>query len=307
MGSSSSVREVTAADSYHSSIDNPKQQENLRVIKVEDDSKPKNVGDDNHKVNVTDKDVDKPKTTVTVADKSDAMSIETGNVQTEPPPLSRDEIEAMKKEILEIIETHINMMKDVDWLDENGRYNTGAKKLLYGFSISYFALKRATLPDMIESRRQITSACLKTDILTKICGVIVETYPKGWELEDGKTDMEIWNPLKNAFLLLLNFSDASHEFAERIGHTPGFLEMIQRILKESVEPHLKQDSTVTVSIKIISWFQVRNFLSIKFLIFSYPSTISFVLGPQKNRLTETHKICLRIWMGGFGIHYSLKI
>ena len=250
MGSSSSVREVTAADSYHSSIDNPKQQENSQVIKVEADSKPKNVGDDNHKVDNTDKDVDRPKTTVTEADKSNLGSDETGkDVKTEPPPLSRDEIEAMKKEILEIIETHINMMKDVDWLDENGRYNTGAKKLLYGFSISYFALKRATLPDMIESRRQITSACLKTDILTKICGVVIETYPKGWEQEDGKTDMEVWNPLKNALLLLLNFSDASHEFAERMGHTPGFLEMIRIILKESVEPHLKQDSTVTVSIK----------------------------------------------------------
>lgn len=159
-------------------------------------------------------------------------------------PPTREEIEAMKKEVISIIETHISQMKDVDWLDENGKYVEGASKLVHGFSLSYFALKSGTLEDMIESRRQIANVCLQTDILTKVCGIVIDIYPKGWATEDKKTDLNIWNVLKNALLFILNFSDASHPFAERIANTPGFLEMIRQILIESVEPHLKQDQPV---------------------------------------------------------------
>lgn len=160
------------------------------------------------------------------------------------PPLTRDEIEAMKKDLVEAVQTHIDKMKDVEWTDENGKYVEGAKKLLYSFSFSYFGLKRAPLADRIESRRQIASVILKTDIITKICDVVIDIYPKGWANEEKKTDLTVWKPLSNAFLFIHNFTDASGEFSERVANTPGFLEILHRILAESIEKHLKQDQPV---------------------------------------------------------------
>ena len=259
MGTSSSVADVAKADNRvvleiipdKKAMNHQKKQENPQKIKAGNETGSKKAevsGNDTGQTGEPIGGIAASKETVNDADKVKEASSETKKPKEPPPPLTREEIEAMKKEILEIIETHINMMKDAEWLDENGKYNEGAKKLLYGFSLSYFALKNATLPDMIESRRQIASAILKTDILTKICGVVMDIYPKGWANEDNKTDLDVWNPLSKAFLILLNFSDASPELAERVSHTPGFLEMIRRILAESIERHLKQELPVSISI-----------------------------------------------------------
>ena len=162
----------------------------------------------------------------------------------EQPPLTREEIEMLKTEILTIMETHVNAMKDKEWTDEDGKYTQEARKALYGFSVSYFALKNANLADMIESRRQIAQVVLNSDVLTKVCGVMIDVYPKGWANEEKKTDLAVWRPFSCAFLFILNYSDASHDFAVRVANMPGFLEMIRRILAESIEAHLKQDQPV---------------------------------------------------------------
>ena len=162
----------------------------------------------------------------------------------ELPPLSREEIEKMKAELVTTMQTHVNEMKDKEWTDENGKYTEEARKVLYGFGISYFALKHATLEDMIESRQQIVEVILNSDILTKVCGVVIDIYPKGWANEEKRTDMAAWKPLSLSLVFLQNYSDASHDFATRIANAPGFLEIIHRILEESVEPHLKQDQPV---------------------------------------------------------------
>ena len=160
------------------------------------------------------------------------------------PPLTKEETEKMKAELVTIMQAHIDNMKDKEWTDEEGKYTEEAKKVIYGFYISYFALKRAPLEDLIESRRQIAQIVLNSDFITKVAGVVIDIYPKGWANEEKKTDMLVWKPLSNSMLFLQNYSDASHEFALRVGNTPGYLEMIRRILVESIEAHLKQDQPV---------------------------------------------------------------
>ena len=173
-----------------------------------------------------------------------------GETKKSKKKLTREEIEEKKKKVLERVEGHINTMKDEEWVDEDGRYIESAQKLLSSFYNSYFALKSAPLADRIESRRQLASVVLKTDILTKVCGVVIDIYPKGWATEEKKTDLAVFNPLKNALLYVHNFSDASPEFAEQIAKIPGYLEMIHRILEDSIESHLKQDQPVSIKVLV---------------------------------------------------------
>ena len=170
----------------------------------------------------------------------------TGAKKKKSKKLTPEEIADKKVEVLEKVIKHIENMKDKEWVDEDGRYVVGAKNLLICFYNSYFALKAAPLADRVESRRHIASEVLKTDILTKVCHVVIDIYPKGWANEEKKTDQAVWSPIRNALLYVHNYADASAEFAERVAGVPGYLEMMKRILLESIEPYLKQDQPVSI-------------------------------------------------------------
>ena len=209
-------------------------EETSKIVKTDDKAK---VTDDNDAQGDDTKDND---------DDDDDDDDTTGAKKKKSKKLTPEEIGDKKVEVLEKVMKHIENMKDKEWVDEEGKYVVGAKNLLICFYNSYFALKAAPLADRVQSRRQISSEVLKTDILTKVCHVVIDIYPKGWANEEKKTDQTVWSPIRNALLYVHNYADASAEFAERVAGVPGYLEMMKRILLESIEPYLKQDQPVSI-------------------------------------------------------------
>ena len=204
--------------------------------------------------------------------------------------LTPEEIADKKVEVLEKVIKHIENMKDKEWVDEDGKYVVGAKNLLICFYNSYFALKAAPLADRVESRRHIASEVLKTDILTKVCHVVIDIYPKGWANAEKKTDQAVWSPIRNALLYVHNYADASAEFGERVADVPGYLEMMKRILLESIEPYLKQDQPVSILSGHFLPFS-RGRISAPFPLkidTLFPNTMSF-FSPMKKRKKKKKK------------------
>ena len=67
-------------------------------------------------------------------------------------------------------------------------------------------------------------------------------------------------------------------------------------LLSQVESGEKKSEQFDITWKTMHRFRKTKFLSVKLLIFSYPSVLTLVLGAQKNRLIETvllstHNIC----------------
>ena len=255
MGSSSSVPKITGSEKKATKsprktfVTSQKDQANPKIMeKDKSNNEPKKAEanqDEAVKTKKSEDEIEDPSETTNENDESKEAGDEPNkSKQPKKPPPSREDIEAMKVAVLGKVENHISKMEAVEWLDENEKYVEGAKKLILSFDQSYFALRTAPLEDNIESRRQIANAVLKSDILTKICGVIIDIYPKGWATAENKTDLTVFSLLKNAILFIQNYSDASPEFAERVANIPNFLEMIRRILVESAEPHLKQEQKV---------------------------------------------------------------
>ena len=211
-------------------------EETSKIVKADDKAK---VTDDNDAQVDDTKDNDDD-------DDDDCDDDTTGAKKKKSKKLTPEEIADKKVEVLEKVIKHIENMKDKEWVDEDGKYVVGAKNLLICFYNSYFALKAAPLADRVESRRHLASEVLKTDILTKVCHVVIDIYPKGWANEEKKTDQAVWSPIRNALLYVHNYADASAEFAERVADVPGYLEMMKRILLESIEPYLKQDQPVSI-------------------------------------------------------------
>ena len=301
MGTSSSVAEVTGSDkivqttAYKTAMNGQKEQASPQYLTTStgnnEPEKKETTNNETVKTNESGGGTEVSKLPTSEADKSKDAGKETEKPKEPPPPMSREEIEFKRKNALEIIETHIETMKDAEWLDEDGNYVEGARKLVYGFSTSYFALRNAPLPDIIEYRKQAANACLKTDIITKVCGVVIDVYSRGWiDEETMKPDPNRYNPLRSSLLFLLNYSDASQDLAERVAHTPGFLETVRKVLTESYEPHMKQEQTVSISFKVKGY----TFRGSNFAIFIFVSLLnggsSFI---EKNLLFKSKNLSFK--------------
>ncbi|KAL5013694.1 hypothetical protein ScPMuIL_007964 [Solemya velum] len=123
-------------------------------------------------------------------------------------------------------------------------------KTLRRIMCSAFALRGAPMKVVIDFRRGLGLMLTESPVIPILCKAVIETLVTGYRSEDGKVQSRLYQPLKRAMLVLINYSDYSTQVAEEIASVPGFMECVRDKLVELCPQHmeskLKQNDTMVL-------------------------------------------------------------
>lgn len=156
--------------------------------------------------------------------------------------LTKSEIETVCQLIAKRVKRAIQEAETSQWKGKDGKYTKHAKGLLHVFDEAYMFLMSPNVPVeyLVESRRSVANLALSSDVIEKICGIVIEIYEAegvpSWDDTTGS-----WTDLYYSITILWNYTDTSEEWTERVTNSPGFLDTMHRMLTD-----IRSDQTAMV-------------------------------------------------------------
>ena len=183
----------------------------------------------------------------------DGKDSDSSGKQDSKKVLTPQQIEELAESSLEAIRNRIEKVYSVenyDQVTDEGHFPVTTRNFTILVVNSYFALKGAPLGRALLFRKTIANILLETKAIELICEIYKYYVKAGWTSEqDGvqKPDKTKWTPFQHSGLVLLNYSDASDEFAIYIADYPGLLDAIRYVMVEQKEAHLKGEEEVCLT------------------------------------------------------------
>ncbi|XP_052260659.1 uncharacterized protein LOC127864812 [Dreissena polymorpha] len=154
-------------------------------------------------------------------------------------PLTEEELNELKTKTYSKLKTTASEVLVVeDKINEEGVYNMNIRNAILQFYNSYFTLKRGSLQQRIQFRLGIANILLETKFMGLVCDCLIRMYRRGWMGDDGKTNKKAYNPMINAVLTAVNFSDSSDAISIELANHKEYLETIKDILLKYAPRHL---------------------------------------------------------------------
>ena len=145
-----------------------------------------------------------------------------------------------------LIANELKNLHDIEWKEDNGAYKANILRSLKLIVMVYFALEERNAPEVYvtQSRKEIASVLIDSNIIPKICGVLMDLHLHALDISDNERNKMLSS---DAQIILYNYSITSDDFAEHVANISGFLEFISAKITSASQEYLQLDKKVMLN------------------------------------------------------------